>query len=156
MPAPIERENPYHGFNFRVTVDRFGGPGQFQAGFQEVSGLGGEITMADYRNGNDGVNHVRKIHGMNKSTDVTMKRGVIGSLNIFSWFKDTREGKQDVRRTVVIDLMDENHQNPVMTWKLLNAMPMKYTGPTLNAKGGTDVAIEELVLTCERIDIEES
>lgn len=151
---PVERNNPYHGFNFRVTVDRFGDANGFSAGFQEISGLGGEITLAEYRNGNEGENHVRKIHGINKSTDVTMKRGIIGSLNIFTWFKDTREGDQTVRRTVIVELMDEAHTAPVMTWKLFNAMPMKYTGPTLNAKGGTDVAIEELVLACEKIDIE--
>ena len=150
----VERNNPYHGFNFQVDVDRLGGAGDFSAGFQEVSGLGGEITLAEYRNGNELVNHVRKIHGISKSTDVTLKRGVGGWLNIYTWFKDTREGNQDVRRTVTIKLMDEAHSGPVMTWKLFNAMPMKYTGPTLNAKGGTDVAIEELVLACERIDVE--
>jgi phage tail-like protein len=55
---------------------------------------------------------------------------------------------------VVIELMDEAHTAAVMTWKLYNAVPMKYTGPTLNAKGGTDVAMEELVLTYERLDEE--
>ena len=150
----VPRDNPYHGFNFRVTVDRLGDANSFAAGFQEISGLGGEITMAEYRNGNEPVNHVRKIHGMNKSTDVTLKRGLIGNLNIFTWFNDVRLGNQDVRRNVTIELLDEAHSGTVMTWVLFNAMPMKYTGPTLNAKGGTDVAIEELVLTCERIDIQ--
>jgi phage tail-like protein len=49
--------------------------------------------------------------------------------------------------------MDEAHTGPVMTWKLTNARPMKYTGATLNAKG-TDVAMEELVLSCEKIEVE--
>jgi phage tail-like protein len=151
---PVERSTPYHGFNFRVTVDRFGDANSFTAGFQEISGLGNEITMAEYRNGSEPENHVRKIPGMNKTPDVTLKRGVIGSLNIFSWIKETREGSQAVRRSVIIELMDEAHTQAVMTWKLTNALPMKYTGPTLNAKGGTDVAIEELVLSCEKIDVE--
>jgi phage tail-like protein len=55
---------------------------------------------------------------------------------------------------VTIELMDEAHTGPVMTWKLTNARPMKYTGPTLNAKGGGDVAMEELVLSCEKIEAE--
>ncbi len=150
----VERSTPYNAFNFRVTVDRFGDAGSFTAGFQEISGLGNEITLAEYRNGNEPENHVRKIPGMNKATDVTLKRGVIGSLNIFAWIKETREGSQEVRRPVTIELMNEAHTEPVMTWKLTNAVPMKYTGPTLNAKGGTDVAIEELVLACEKIDVE--
>lgn len=150
----IERNTPYHSFNFRVTVDRFGDANSFTAGFQEVSGLSNEITLAEYRNGNEPENHVRKVPGMNKSTDVTLKRGVIGSLNFFTWIKETREGSQAVRRPVTIELMDEAHATPVMTWKLYNALPMKYTAPSLNAKGGTDVAIEELVLACERLDVE--
>jgi len=150
----VERNTPYHGFNFRVTVDRFGDAGSFTAGFQEISGLGNEITLAEYRNGNEPENHVRKIPGMNKSTDVTLKRGVGGFTDIFQWVKETREGSQTVRRMVVIELVDEAHTGPVMTWKLINAVPMKYTAPTLNAKGGTDVAIEELVLACEKIDVE--
>jgi phage tail-like protein len=149
-----ERPTPYQAFNFRVTVDRFGDANSFQAGFQEISGLGTEITMADYRNGNEAENHTRKVAGMYKATDVTLKRGVIGSLNLFAWLKETREGSQTVRRNVVIELMDEAHTAAVMTWKLYNAVPMKYTGPTLNAKGGTDVAMEELVLTYERLDEE--
>jgi phage tail-like protein len=151
---PVERNTPYHAFNYRVTVDRFGDANSFTAGFQEISGLGNEITLAEYRNGNEPENHVRKVAGMNKSTDVTFKRGVIGSLNIFAWIKETREGSQAVRRTVTIELMDEAHTAPVMTWRLTNAVPMKYTGPTLNAKGGTDVAMEELVLACEKVDVE--
>lgn len=151
---PVERSTPYHAFNFRVTVDRFGDANSFTAGFQEVSGLGNEITVAEYRNGNEAENHVRKVPGMNKATDVTLKRGVVGSLNIFSWIKETREGSQAIRHTVTIDLMDEAHTGAVMTWKLTNALPMKYTGPTLNAKGGDEVAIEELVLACEKIDVE--
>lgn len=150
----VERSTPYNAFNFRVTVDRFGDAGSFTAGFQEISGLGNEITLAEYRNGNEAENHVRKIPGMNKATDVTLKRGVIGSLNIFTWIRETREGSQDVRRPVTIELMNEAHTEAVMTWRLTNAVPMKYTGPTLNAKGGTDVAIEELVLACEKIDVE--
>jgi len=40
-----------------------------------------------------------------------------------------------------------------MTWTLTNAKPKSYKGVTLNAKGGTDVAIEELVLSVEKIDV---
>ena len=61
---------------------------------------------------------------------------------------------QGVRTTVTIELMDEARTGPVMTWKLTNARPMKYTGATLNAKTGTDVAMEELVLSCEKLDVQ--
>ncbi len=150
----VPRDNPYGNFNFRVTVDRFGDPNSVRAGFQEVSGLGLEVTVAEYRNGNEPENHTRKMNGIYKASDVTLKRGVIGVTDFFDWIKAVRDGDQAQRRSVTIELMDEAHSGPVMTWKLTNARPMKYTAVTLNAKGGTDVAIEELVLSCEKLDAE--
>lgn len=150
----VQRDNPYGNFNFRITVDRFGDPNSIPAGFQEISGLGLEVTIAEYRNGNEPENHTRKMNGVYKASDVTLKRGVIGVTDFFTWIRDVRDGAQNVRSTVVIELMDEAHTQPVMTWRLTNARPMKYTGATLNAKGGTDVAIEELVLACEKLDVE--
>ena len=150
----VQRDNPYGAFNFRVTADRFGDAGTIRAGFQEITGLGMEVTIAEYRNGNELENHVRKMNGMYKVPDVTFKRGLIGSLDFFGWIKDTRDGAQNVFATVKIELLDEAHTGTVMTWILSNARPMKYTAPSLNAKAGTDVAIEELVLSCENIVVE--
>ncbi len=64
-----------------------------------------------------------------------------------------RSGDVEAKRNVEIKLTDENptNQSAVVTWKLINAMPIKWTGPTLTAKGGNDVAIEELVLAVEHI-----
>jgi phage tail-like protein len=149
----VPRNNPYSAFNFRVTADRFGDAGSVQAGFQEISGLGMEVTIAEYRNGNDAENHTRKINNVYKTNDVTLKRGIIGSTAFFDWIRDVRDGAQNVLSTVTIELMAEDHSGPVMTWTLTNARPMKYTGVTLNAKGGTDVAIEELVLSSEKLDV---
>jgi phage tail-like protein len=150
----VQRDNPYGAFNFRVTADPFGSPDSVEAGFQEISGLTMEVTIAEYRNGNEAENHVRKMNGIYKAGDVTLKRGVIGSTSFFRWIKAVGDGAQDARKTVTIELMDEARTGPVMTWKLTNARPMKYTGATLNAKGGTDVAIEELVLSCEKVEVE--
>jgi len=148
------RDNPYGAFNFELTADPFGGDaGSVRAGFQEVSGLGMEVTEAEYRNGNEKENHVRKMNGLYKTGDVTLKRGVIGVDDFSKWIKDVRDGGQDARKTVVIELKDEARSGSVMTWTLSNAKPKSYKGPTLNAKGGTDVAIEELVLSCEKIDV---
>jgi phage tail-like protein len=90
---------------------------------------------------------------MFKVPDVTLKRGVIGELDLYQWLHQVRNGSQDALRTIVISLQSEDHTAMVMTWKLTNARPIKYTGPALNGKG-TDVAIEELVLACENIEME--
>jgi len=156
MP-PVPRDNPYGSFNFRVTVDKIGGGNaeSIAAGFQEISGLGMEVSVAEYRNGNEKSNHVRKMNGLLKASDVTLKRGVIGRDDIFRWLEEVAKGLQAaVRPSMTIQLMDEAGKAPVMTWKLINVRPMKYTGATLNAKTGTDVAMEELVLSYERLELE--
>lgn len=145
------RERPYSQFNFLVDLGS-GGTDSVQAGFQEVSGLGMEITMAEYRNGNEQDNAPRKITGMYKVPDITLKRGLIGSLDLYQWLDQIRNGEQDALRSVTIQLQDEARTGTVQEWKLTNARPIKYTGPSLNGKG-TDVAIEELTLACERIDL---
>jgi phage tail-like protein len=147
---------PYGAFNFQLISDMIGSsnPGVVQAGFQEVSGLGMEVTEAEYRTGNAKVNHVRKISGLYKATDVTLKRGVIGFPDLYAWINDVRLGNEATQsHTVTLNLMDETGNNVVMTWTLTGAKPKSYKGATLNAKGGTDVAMEELVLSVESIDV---
>ena len=69
------RNTPYGAFNFTVNFDG----GEVFGGFSDVSGLGTEVTVAEYRNGNERENHVRKVAGVHKVSDVTLKRGVINS-----------------------------------------------------------------------------
>ncbi len=87
------RERPYVQFNFLVDLGT-GNTNGPEAGFQEISGIGMEVTVAEYRAGNHKENSVMKITGLNKATDVTMKRGVIGSLNLYQWLNDIRNGDQ--------------------------------------------------------------
>lgn len=67
---------PYVQFNFLVDLGN-GDTQSVDAGFQEISGIGMEVTVSEYRTGNYNENSVMKITGMNKSTDVTLKRGII-------------------------------------------------------------------------------
>lgn len=146
-----QREYPYSQFNFRVSW-----PGlderTVEAGFQEVSGLGLEMNIAEYRAGNYSENAPLKVNGTYKTPDVTLKRGALGALDLYEWVDAMREGQQDQLRNVTIKLMAEDRETEAMQWKLINARPLKYTGPSLNGKG-TDLAIEELVLAAERIEL---
>jgi phage tail-like protein len=148
----VLRERPYVQFNFLVDLGDGNTEGP-EAGFQEVSGIGMEVTVAEYRNGNERENAVRKITGLNKTTDVTLKRGVIGSLKLYQWLNDIRNGNQNALRTVTIQLQNEDHSSVVQTWKLMRARIIKHTSGPMNAKG-TDVAMEELVLAYERLEME--
>jgi phage tail-like protein len=146
------RDRPYVQFNFLVDLGDGVTDGP-QAGFQELSGIGMEVTVSEYRNGNHKENSVMKMTGLNKSTDVTLKRGVIGSLNLYAWLDQIRNGDQKAMRTVTVQLQNEDHTAVVQTWKLLRARIIKHTSGPFNAKG-TDVAMEELVLAYERLEME--
>lgn len=148
-----DRTTPYGAFNFLVNLNGPIGEDQPLGGFSDVSGLTNEITMAEYRNGNELPNHVRKVPGIHKIGDVTLKRGLVSSADLWAWIEQTRTKGVEAKRTVVITLKSEAGV-PVQKWILGNAVPMKYTGPTLAAKGGTDVAMEELVLSSESLEVE--
>ena len=148
----VLRDRPYVQFNFLVSLGDGVTEGP-EAGFQEMSNVGMEVTVAEYRNGNERENSVRKITGLNKATDVTMKRGVIGSLNLYRWLDDIRNGNQNALRTVVVSLQNEDHTAVVQTWKLIRARIIKHVSGPFNAKG-TDVAMEELTLSYERLEME--
>jgi phage tail-like protein len=147
------RDNPYGAFNYTVALGGAQGTGDQGAivgGFSDVSGLGYEVKYSEYRNGNEKFNTVRKVPNTHSVDEVTLKRGLIGSDDLFAWLKTVRDGTADAR-TVVITLLDEA-RNSVATWTLRNAQPKKWTGPTLAAKGGGEVAMEELHLVHEGIE----
>ena len=148
------RDNPYGAFIFIVYNggdQGDGALGTIVGGFSDVSGLGTEVSYSEYRNGNEKFNTVRKVPNSYKVDDVTLKRGLVGALDLFQWLKDYMEGTADVRQ-VKITVLDEA-RSPVVTYRLRNAQPKKYTGPTFAAKGGGEVAMEELTLVCEGIEV---
>ena len=149
----VLRDRPYVQFNFLVDLGGTGNTEGPKAGFQECSNIGMEVTVAEYRTGNMKENSVQKITGMNKATDVTLKRGVIGSLDLYQWLDQIRNGDQAAYRTVTVQLQNEDHTAVVQTWKLLRARIIKHVSGPMNAKG-TDVAMEELTLAYERLVME--
>ncbi len=141
-----KRTTPYQGFNFQVSFDG----GETFAGFAEVTGIGSETNAADYRTGNETKDPARRVAGLRKSARVTLKRGLINGKSLWNWIEQARVAAPTAKRTVTIALLDEARK-PVKSWVIRGAMPLKYTGPTLNAKGN-DVAIEEIVLSSEAIE----
>jgi phage tail-like protein len=144
-----DRTTPYGAFNFTISIagqEAFGG-------FSDVSGITTEVKVAEYRTGNARENHVSKVPGVHTVSDVTLKRGIVNSQDIWAWIDAVRRTGPAAKREVVITLRDESAQ-PVQSWKLRGVVPLKYTGPTLAAKGGGDVAMEELVLSSEALEIE--
>jgi len=147
-----KRDNPYGAFAFKVEFGDVSGSGPIEAGFSDVSGLGNEINFSEYRTGTEKSNTARKIPNTFKLDEVTLKRGLIGSTDIFEWLKAVRDG-QYLPRTVTVVVLDEA-RNEVLSLVLKNAQPKKWMGPTLAAKGGGEVAMEELHLVHEGIEYE--
>ena len=148
----VLRDRPYAQFNFLVNL----GDGEtegFEAGFQECGPISMSVDVIEYRNGNERENNTRKLTGLARVSDVTLKRGVIGSLNLYRWLDDIRNGNAAALRTVTVSLQNEDHTAVVMTWKLLRARIIKHTSGPFSAKG-TDVAMEELTLAYERLEME--
>jgi len=147
-----KRDNPYGAFNFKVEFADVGGAGPIEAGFSDVSCLGNEVNFSEYRAGTDKTNTMRKVPNTFKLDEVTLKRGLVGSTDIFEWFREVRNGAYQPR-SVTIVVLDEA-RNEVLSLVLKNAQPKKWVGPTLAAKGGGEVALEELHLVHEGIDYE--
>lgn len=144
-----ERNIPYGDFNFLVKFDG----GEIFGGFAEVSGLGMQIGVAEYRDGNESENHPRKVPAMTTVSDITLRRGIINSEDLWEWLDDTRRNGPSAKKNLSITLQNEAHED-VQSWTLTGVFPMTYNGPSLNARGGSEVAMEELVLACESFMIQ--
>ena len=145
------RDVPYGNQHFRVDLGT--GDAGPAAGFSHVVLPDIFIDVIQYRTGNDKESATHKLPGLAHYGNVILRRGIIGSLDLYNWINQVRNGDANARRTVTISLLTEDLANVVLTWKLLRAWPIKYSCAPLEAKG-TDVAIEELVLAYERLEME--
>jgi phage tail-like protein len=148
----VLRERPYAQFNFLVDLGNGVTEGT-QAGFQECSGIGMSVDVVEYRNGNDKENAVRKLTGLARYPDVTLRRGVIGSLALYEWLDDIRNGNINALRNVTVQLQNEEHSSVVQEWRLMRARIIKHTSGPFNALC-SEVAMEELTLAYERLEME--
>ena len=146
----VLRAHPYGNQHF--LVDLGAGSAGPEAAFCEVVIPGISIDVVEYRTGSSKESGVQKLPGLARYPDVILRRGVIGSLDLYNWINEVRNGSSNAARTVTIQLLSEDRV-PVVTWKLLRAWPVKYSGPALDAKG-TDVAMEELTLAYELLEME--
>jgi len=145
MP-PVTRADPYPAYNFQVIVTGVSNDGKAVSGsFSEASGLEVEVPPILYRNGSEDITQ-RKIPGLKKFTDITLKRGITGDVDFWKWIVNALNG-QVLRASGAIVLLDENRKE-VMRWKFDRGWPTKFTGPTLNA-GTNEIAMQTLVICTE-------
>lgn len=146
------RNDPYSGFNFLVEIDDVYPDGKaVVAGFSECSGLDTETDIIEYRNGNEDIT-VRKLPGLRKFTNITLKRGFTDSRELWEWRKGVMEGRT-VRKSGSIVLLNEA-RDEALRYDFIFGWPSKWQGPALNASS-SEVAIETLEIACEGIVLSE-
>ena len=137
-----KRKDPYQNFRFLVEID-----GITQAGFREVTIPDTAQDPIEYREGNEAIT-VRKLPGLIKYGNVTLKWGITDSLDLYNWRKDVEDGKiKDARKNMAVVVLDDE-ANPVTRWEFSQAWPTRYDAPDLNATGN-EIAIETLEIAHE-------
>lgn len=140
--------NDYPLVKFHFSV-QWGGT---KIGFSEISGLDVETEVIEYRHGASPEFSKIKMPGMHSYSNITLKRGSFQSDNEFyEWWNGIKLNTID-RRDIIISLLNEEHE-PLITWKIKNAWPVKVQSTDLNADG-SEVAIETLEIAHEGLTIE--
>lgn len=141
MPV-AQRKDPFRNFRFLLEIK-----GIVQAGFSECNIPDTSNDVVDYRAG-DEQPWARKLPGLVKWGNISLKWGATDSLELYNWRKLAEQGKmKDARRDVAIILQDEEG-NAAARWEFTDAWPSKYDAPDLTAKGN-DVAVEMVELVHE-------
>lgn len=143
--SPATRIDPYQVGNFLVTIE-----GVTATAFSEVLGLEAAIEVVDYRTGDLKQNTAQKLPGLNRYGNVTLKRGLTADLSLWNWINSGLQGTL-VRTSVAITLLD-HLENPVLMWKLKNAWPCNWSGPSLVANS-SEVAVETLEICHEGLEL---
>ncbi|WP_347841219.1 phage tail protein [uncultured Draconibacterium sp.] len=139
-------EYPMVKFHFQVE---WGGT---KIGFTEVSGLDVETEVVEYRHGASPEYFKTKMPGMQKYSNITLKRGTFASDNeYYNWWNTVKLNKIE-RRDITISLLNEEHA-PVVVWKVKNAWPSKVQSTDLKADGN-EVAIESIELVHEGLTMQ--
>jgi phage tail-like protein len=140
----MARQDPLRNVRFRLEID-----GLQVAGFSEVT-IGPTTTEAiDYREGTD-PSHVRKLSGLTKYGNVSLKRGVTDSLELFEWHQGIVQGQLSTNRKRVVIVVQNEAGEDKARFVVSDAWPTKYDPSDLNASGN-EVLIECLELANEGI-----
>ena len=143
--SPATRTDPFQVGNFLVEIE-----GITASSFSEVSGLEAAIEVVDYRAGDLKENTAQKLPGINRYSNITLKRGLTQDLSLWNWINSGLTGTLE-RASLSITLLDQS-DNPVLIWRLRNAWPCRWSGPTLNGNSG-EVASETLEICHEGLQL---
>jgi phage tail-like protein len=132
-----DRTDPYLDYRFSVEIE-----GLIVGGFSEASGLQVEVETEDYQEG--GVNdYTHKLPKAVRHPPLVLKRGITDAEALWKWQGSLGKPKTKIeRKTIRIILLDGQGQEKI-SWRCLQAYPVKWTGPELKADRN-GVAFESL------------
>ncbi len=138
------RIDPYRNFRFRVEID-----GVQAAAFSEASIPSMDTQEVPYREGTDPA-HSRKLSGMNSFGNVSLKRGLTDSTELYAWYEQVQKaGAEGARRNISLVLLDDKG-NDRARWDIVDAWPLKYESGGFNASGN-EVMIETIEIVHEGV-----
>lgn len=146
MAETGQRNDPYSAFNFVIEIDDI-----ILAGFSECSGLTAETDPIEYREGHENIT-VRKLPGLAKYSNITLKRGFTDAEELWNWRKTVLDG--ETQRMDGSIVLQNEARDPVIRYNFREGWPCKWEGPSLNAKNN-EVAIETLEICHEGLVMEQ-
>ncbi|MGK6353929.1 phage tail protein [Sphingomonas sp. DT-207] len=140
----MARVDPYAQYNFIIEINDIAA-----GGFTEVGGLSFEQDIIEYREGADSAT-VRKLPGLRKYANITLKRGYTQDRALWEWRKTTLDGRT-ARKNGAIVLRDESGA-PALRWEFAEGWLSKYEGPALNSTAN-EAAIEAIEIAVEDVKL---
>ena len=138
---------PPLGYHFRVEFNNI--KGEFQ--FQSVSGLNIELETEQIAEG--GENRFKhKLPVRTKFPNLVLKRGVLVNSDLIKWCRDAVEDFDIAPTDLTISLLNEEHE-PLITWNVVHAWPVKWAVGDLNAEE-SKIAIETIELVYNYFNIQ--
>lgn len=142
--ATGQRIDPYRNFQFRVVID-----GIQTAAFSEATIPDSSTDAVEYREGTDGPAQ-RKLSGLVKYGNITLKKGLTDAMELYNWRKQVEQkGAKGARKNLSLILVDEEGKDKAQ-WDVIEAWPSKYDPSDFSAKGN-EVMIETLELAHEGV-----
>jgi phage tail-like protein len=146
VPTPSSDLLP--AFNFVVQLIGSDGSTRTVAGFSECSGLESTLEVEEYQEG--GVNdRVHKFPSRFTFSNITLTRGISVDHSLREWHQNLLRGQAE-RRDGLIIMMNEKREQ-VLAWKFEKGLPVKWTGPGLNATA-SETGTEALEIAHERLE----
>jgi phage tail-like protein len=138
-------QSPVSNFTFLLHL----GGAEAAGYFAEASGFSTENQVIEHTSGDaKGRPLPQRFVGQVKWSNVTLKRGVDATQQLWAWRQTILDGTIDAnRKDITIDVLDQTAA-VVVTYAFVRAWPCKYSSPGLNA-GGNEILVEEIELAHE-------